>query len=227
MRSRERGKYPLVGIDWGTEFVCNRNMRIVSAVVAFVMLAACHTIRDRPPQFKIPVSDRDVLPESPARAPEARQPEASNAAVVPRSDAVFIDDSGLKADANKRIATVNSQLQDVFYEYDRAKLSDGALKAVQQDAVLLATLLREFPVKVIVEGHCDERGSAEYNLALGDNRAASTAAALRNFGIATTVMETVSYGKEKPQCSDPAEACWEKNRRAHLVIRAISQTQDR
>jgi peptidoglycan-associated lipoprotein len=81
-------------------------------------------------------------------------------------------------------------------------------------------LLREFPsVQVFLEGHCDERGSAEYNLGLGDRRARRAAEVLVQFGLPPKRLQTVSYGNEAPQCSQSTESCWRLNRRAHLVIR--------
>jgi peptidoglycan-associated lipoprotein len=71
---------------------------------------------------------------------------------------------------------------------------------------------------VVVEGHCDERGSTEYNLALGDRRAAAVKQYLVSLGIERTVMSTVSYGKEKPFCMESNEDCWQKNRRGHFVM---------
>jgi peptidoglycan-associated lipoprotein len=123
------------------------------------------------------------------------------------------------------IPTINRKLQDVYYEYDRAELTDRASAAVAQDARLLGLLLAEFPTaKVVVEGHCDERGSGEYNLALGDSRASGAAQALREvlrrLGVASARLETVSFGKENPQCTEATESCWQKNRRAHVVVRA-------
>jgi peptidoglycan-associated lipoprotein len=73
-------------------------------------------------------------------------------------------------------------------------------------------------VKVTVEGHCDERGSTEYNLALGDRRAQSAKDYLVSLGIAGDRMQTVSYGKERPFCTTHDEACWHQNRRAHFVL---------
>ena len=76
---------------------------------------------------------------------------------------------------------------------------------------------------VWIEGHCDERGSAEYNLALGDSRASRVTGMLRNFGLGAAKLHTISYGRENPQCTEqctePAESCWRRNRRAHLVVR--------
>jgi peptidoglycan-associated lipoprotein len=69
---------------------------------------------------------------------------------------------------------------------------------------------------VVIEGHCDERGSAEYNLALGDKRSTSAKDFLVQLGVPANRIKTISYGKERPQCTDANEGCWQKNRRAHL-----------
>ncbi|HEY1493692.1 MAG TPA: OmpA family protein [Candidatus Solibacter sp.] len=125
--------------------------------------------------------------------------------------------SGILTDA---LPEVNRRLQDIFFTYDHSEITPDGLTALRRDAELLASVLAEFPqAKLIVEGHCDERGSAEYNLGLGDHRAARVAAALREFGVLPGRIETISYGKEAPQCTEPAESCWRRNRRAHLAVR--------
>ncbi len=73
-------------------------------------------------------------------------------------------------------------------------------------------------VKVVIEGHADERGSTEYNLALGDRRAAAAKTFLTSLGLSADRMQTVSYGKERPFCSASTEECWQQNRRAHFVL---------
>ena len=81
----------------------------------------------------------------------------------------------------------------------------------------LKTILRDFPNDAItVEGHCDERGSAEYNLGLGDRRSTSAKDFLVQLGVPADRLRTVSYGKERPQCTDGNEGCWQRNRRAHF-----------
>ncbi len=115
---------------------------------------------------------------------------------------------------------MNGQLQDVYFPYDRSEITPDGLGTLRRNAEFLAPLLSEFPqVKLVVEGHCDERGSAEYNLGLGDHRAARVAAALRELGVLPDRIEMISYGKEVPQCMEPAESCWRRNRRAHLALR--------
>ena len=79
--------------------------------------------------------------------------------------------------------------------------------------------MRDFPAATImVEGHCDERGSAEYNLGLGDRRAAAAKEFLVQLGVPEGRLRTISYGKERPQCTEHTEECWQKNRRAHLSL---------
>ena len=118
------------------------------------------------------------------------------------------------------IARLNQQLRDAYFDYDRAEIRPDAVAALEADAHLLAPILAEFPeVRVIVEGHCDERGSAEYNLGLGANRAARAAEVLKSFGLPPDRGETISYGKEAPQCQEASETCWRLNRRAHLMVR--------
>ena len=124
---------------------------------------------------------------------------------------------------SQAISTVNGQLEDVYFAYDQFELTSQASAALQRDAQLLHEILQEFPqLQVIVEGHCDERGSAEYNIGLGDRRAARIIAALGQLGLPAGNFSLVSYGKETPQCTESNESCWSRNRRAHFVVRTRS-----
>ena len=106
--------------------------------------------------------------------------------------------------------------EDILFEFDSAKLSDEA----QQILRIKAEWLRKNPrAQVIIEGHCDERGTNEYNLALGDRRAFSAKAFLVDLGINESRLTTVSYGEERPLDPGATEDAWAKNRRAHFVIR--------
>jgi peptidoglycan-associated lipoprotein len=105
-------------------------------------------------------------------------------------------------------------VKDVFFDYDTADISQQYQQVLQGDA----RFLQQHPgMKFTIEGHCDERGSTEYNLALGDNRANATKQALISLGIPADRIRTISYGKEKPFCTESTEACWSQNRRAHFV----------
>jgi peptidoglycan-associated lipoprotein len=126
----------------------------------------------------------------------------------------------VRRDIGQAIRSANSELSDAFFPYDRSDLTSDAIAALQKDAAILRPLLAEFPqLEIFVEGHCDERGSAEYNLGLGDHRARRAADLLVRFGVPAARIRTISYGKESPQCTDPVESCWARNRRAHLVSR--------
>ncbi len=107
-------------------------------------------------------------------------------------------------------------IKDVYFDYDKYDVRADQQGAVQSDIAFL----RDHPnVKFIIEGHCDERGSTEYNLALGDNRAGSVKNALVQGGIAADRITTISYGKERPFCTESNEECWQQNRRGHLVYK--------
>ncbi len=111
-------------------------------------------------------------------------------------------------------ALFSQNVKDVFFDYDSYDISSQYQATIQSDA----RFLQQHPnMKFMIEGHCDERGSIEYNLALGDNRANATKKALVQAGIAATRMRTISYGKEKPFCTESTESCWQQNRRAHFV----------
>lgn len=107
-------------------------------------------------------------------------------------------------------------LQDVFFDYDKFDLSDAAREAINQNG----RLLREHAsVRILIEGHCDERGTVQYNLALGEKRAKEVKGYLVDLGIAASRIDVVSYGKEKPFVLGHDEESWSQNRRAHLVVR--------
>jgi peptidoglycan-associated lipoprotein len=109
------------------------------------------------------------------------------------------------------------QSQDAYFDYDKSDIRADARDALSTDATLLKQIFAQDPnFTVIVEGHCDERGSAEYNLALGDRRASAAKDFLVQLGVPGDRIKTISYGKERPQCTEANEECWQKNRRAHL-----------
>jgi peptidoglycan-associated lipoprotein len=105
--------------------------------------------------------------------------------------------------------------EDIFFDFDKSTLTPAA----QDNLMQKAAWLRDNPdVTVTIEGHCDERGTNEYNLALGDRRADSAKAFLVDLGIASSRLTTISYGEERPLCMQKNEECWSKNRRGHFVI---------
>ena len=182
-------------------------------VATMVFAAACGS-------KKAPVLAPTATPEAetapapePAPAPAAPRPQpAAPAAAAPapiREEAVTA--SSLD-DLNR-----NSPLKPVFFALDSSDIDPDGKSAL--DAA--AALLRQNGAWVVtIEGHCDERGTAEYNLALGDRRAAAALAYLRSLGIPADRLKTVSYGKEFPFDPGHDESAWSKNRRAHFVITA-------
>jgi peptidoglycan-associated lipoprotein len=109
----------------------------------------------------------------------------------------------------------HAAVQDALFDYDSFDLRPDARQAAAGAAAYLAS---HPDVKVLVAGYCDERGSVEYNLALGENRANAAKSALVNAGVASTRIRVVSYGKEKQMCTESTEACWQQNRRAQFSV---------
>jgi peptidoglycan-associated lipoprotein len=108
-----------------------------------------------------------------------------------------------------------AHVQDAFFDYDTYDIRGDAQAVLSADA---SWLVAHPEIKVVLGGYCDERGSAEYNLALGQNRADAAKNALVTAGVAATRIRVISYGKEKPFCSESTEECWQQNRRAGFAL---------
>jgi peptidoglycan-associated lipoprotein len=118
-------------------------------------------------------------------------------------------------ESNVDDATFHQNVKDVFYDYDSYDIRPDEQAVISGDA----NFLNQHPeLKVVVGGYCDERGSVEYNLALGENRANAAKQALVTAGVSPERLRTVSYGKEKQFCTDHTESCWQQNRRAQFSI---------
>jgi peptidoglycan-associated lipoprotein len=178
-------------------------------VVLIAAAAACGGEKKPPvarPAPPPPVVDSGGRAQPPSPVTES--------AVVPPEPVV--EDSGLNA---KDLDTLNrdSPLQPAFFAYDMWELDSAAQQALNANA----QLLKQYATWVItIEGHADERGTAEYNLALGERRALAARTYLISLGIAADRLRTISYGKEFPFDPLHSEAAWSKNRRAHFVITA-------
>ena len=111
-----------------------------------------------------------------------------------------------------------SDVQDAYFDYDKTDVRSDARDVLSRNATALKQIMTDFPnASIVIEGHCDERGSAEYNLGLGDRRASAAKEFLQGLGVSADRLKTISYGKERPQCTEQAESCWQKNRRVHFV----------
>jgi peptidoglycan-associated lipoprotein len=185
---------------------------VLMMVAALVMAAACHK---NPPVAK-------PTPPPPAPFPGASTPPAAPAAPtpVPEPPPVPVEPT-VTADplATSAVDEINknSPLKPAFFSYDSDELDDSARSALNEDA----QVLKKYGTWVItIEGHADERGSAEYNLALGERRALAAKNYLVSLGVGAERLRTVSYGKEFPFDPGHDEAAWAKNRRAHLMLTA-------
>jgi peptidoglycan-associated lipoprotein len=194
-----------------------RNIRYVNmfaAAALCVLGTACAkkqlaVARPVPPPVAeaAPAPPAAVTPTPPARREPAAQPVAQAA---PNR----YPDAATRA----RIDELIGRIQDAYFDYNEHSLRDDAISTLKADSKELAVILQQFPeYKLKIEGYCDERGSAEYNVALGDARAKAAKTYLVNSGVSATQLDTVSYGKENPVCTDHDEACWQKNRRVHIV----------
>lgn len=130
-----------------------------------------------------------------------------------------------KAEEARRLATEKEAalkraaaeaLQDIHFDYDKSEIKAEDRRQLQK----LSEFLKAYPaVKIEIQGHCDERGTNEYNLALGNRRAAATMGYLMALGSSEQKFTLISFGKEKPLCTEGNEACWGKNRRAHFELK--------
>lgn len=111
---------------------------------------------------------------------------------------------------------VKNELQKIHFDFDRSNIKPEFEPVLKGNA---AWMQKNASVKATVEGHCDERGSTEYNLALGDRRANSAKSYMVKLGVPDSRLSTISYGKEKPVCKEHTEACWYQNRRAEFLAR--------
>ncbi len=122
-----------------------------------------------------------------------------------------------------RIDVLLARIEDAYFDYNKASLRPDALNALQADSTELRDILKDYPdYKLTIQGYCDERGSEEYNIALGEKRAETAKDYLVRIGIPAPNSPPSSYGKERPICTDHDEACWQKNRRIHIVA-ALAQ----
>jgi peptidoglycan-associated lipoprotein len=190
--------------------VCMAARRVVLAVMVTVAFGAGACAKKAPPVAR-PLPPPPPMTET-ARPPAPPPPVSEPAPVPPMP--VTDDAVGSKSldDINR-----DSPLKPLFYGLDQAEVDASGQQVLQANADVLK---KYSSWQVTVEGHCDERGTAEYNLALGERRAVAARNYLVSLGIAADRIKTVSYGKEFP--FDPAhtEAAWAKNRRAHFVVTA-------
>jgi peptidoglycan-associated lipoprotein len=174
------------------------------------------------PAAAIPPVPPSVQASTPTSSPEPERARPTAPVATPARETAqsrFPD-----AKTRARIDELLARIQDAYFDYDRHNLRPDALTVLETDSRELAEIVRQYPdFKMKIEGYCDERGSAEYNMALGDRRAAAAQEYLVAQGIPKAQLVLTSYGKENQVCNDHTEDCWQKNRRAHIV--AVAQQQ--
>ncbi len=117
-----------------------------------------------------------------------------------------------------RLNEALSKLEDALFDYDKATIRTDASVALKDNVAVIREILTDYPFqKLTIEGHADERGSDEYNLALGDKRALAAKEFLAGMGVPNAQLTTISFGKNRPVCTDDSEACHQRNRRAHIT----------
>jgi len=187
----------------------------VSAITLIAVGCAKKTAVATPPAPPSPAATTAQTPRptpAPQRAATTTPSPAPTPAARPRTP-----DAATRA----RIDQLLARIEDAYFDYNQSSLRPDALKALQADSTELRDIIVQYPdYKLTIEGHCDERGSAEYNLALGDRRAEAAKDYLAGVGIPATQLSVVSYGKEHPVCEEHDEACWQKNRRVHIIAMA-------
>jgi peptidoglycan-associated lipoprotein len=192
--------------------------RTLIAVAAIALLgAACA-------KKKVAVAPPPPPPPAATPATASRpSPPPRSTATTQSAAATAPEQRYPNATARARIDELLAKIEDAYFDYDQASLRPDAVKALQADSTELRDILKDYPnYKLTIEGHCDERGSAEYNVALGDRRAGAAKDYLVQVGIPSAQLDVISFGKEKPVCEAHDEACWQRNRRIHIVAMAQS-----
>jgi peptidoglycan-associated lipoprotein len=193
-----------------------RNILGLIGLATLLATAACHRpapVAKTPPPDTTPVPAAPAPPQPGQRASTPAPPPAQRAAAPTPSQPKAMP-AAVRASLNERLA----RLEDALFDYDKATIRTDASVALKGDVDVIRGILSDFPSqKLLIEGNADERGSEEYNLALGDKRARAAEEFLTSMGISSAQLTIVSFGKDRPVCTDKTEDCWQKNRRAHLT----------
>src|SRR5712691_2361439 len=188
----------------------------LAGLAALLATSACHKtapVAQRPPDTtpvaQAPAPQTPALQERAAAAPAAPSKPVAQTPAGPKT---------LTAAERARLNEILARLADALFDYDKSMIRADASNALRDDVGVIRDILSNYPSqKLLIEGHCDERGSDEYNLALGDRRARAAEDFLAGLGIPNTQLTVISYGKARPVCTDTGENCWQMNRRAHVT----------
>lgn len=188
-----------------------RLMIIVCLVGIIALIAGCAQKQVAKPPDDATKAETELLGDKDRKTDPATDPARVPSETVTERTL----DRAAQDESRMPLEQLQAGLKDIYFDYDRYDIREDAKTVLREVAALLS---RNKSLRVVVEGHCDDRGTNEYNLALGDRRARSARDYLVSLGIPSDRIDTVSYGEEKPLCSDQTEACWAKNRRGHFVL---------
>ena len=188
---------------------------LVASLGLLFLGLACKQPSPAPPPAPVKPDDSAARAHAEAEAKRKAEEEARRK----REAQEKIEEAARLAEQNKAKAlqrAAEAALKDIHFDYDMSDVKPEDKATLQG----IADFMRAYPqVKVQVEGHCDERGTIEYNIALGDRRSTSAVSYLAGLGADRGRFSTVSYGKERPLCTEANEACWSRNRRAHFAMK--------
>src|SRR5690349_10048635 len=200
----------ILGATFVVTRICMRKQATLVLLLALITIAAvsCRSRRTVPPPKPAPpVATTTTAPE-----PAVSVPAPDRDFPPQQADPDVLSEDIVEAN---RVAHERGWIRDAFFAFDASTLDADAQEALQQSA----SWLRSHPeFRILIEGHCDERGTEQYNLALGDRRAETAVAYLATLGIDRSRIQTVSYGEERPFEEGSTEEAWAQNRRAHLVL---------
>jgi peptidoglycan-associated lipoprotein len=163
-----------------------------------------------------PIALEPEMPARPVIREDAASPEQMIARVEPEADKSAQQTPALPEVIEKKTEALLKSLGDIYFDYDRFSIRADAISVLQENAQALASGLANN--KIVIEGHCDQRGTESYNMVLGERRANAVREYLVDLGVPSENLQVVSYGKEKPFCTDQNEECWQENRRGHFVV---------
>jgi peptidoglycan-associated lipoprotein len=185
--------------------------RISLLILLSLVLVVASSCRSRP-KLPPPVAAPPVVDTTPPPAPAVTVPAPDDDFPVAPADPDVLSEDIVEAN---RVARERGWIRDAFFAFDASTLDAEAQEALGQSA----TWLRSHPeFRIRIEGHCDDRGTEQYNLALGDRRADTAASYLVTLGVDRNRIDTVSYGEQRPFEEGSSEDAWAQNRRAHLVL---------
>jgi peptidoglycan-associated lipoprotein len=189
----------------------------VAGLALVIATSACHKaapVAQRPP-------DATPVAQAPTQTPPLQERAAATPAAAPAKPAAQAPatrPAALTPQDRQTLSEKLARLEDALFDYDKSAIRADASTALRDDVGVIRDILANYPAqKLLIEGHCDERGSEEYNMALGDQRARAAQDFLTSMGIPNGQLTVISFGKDRPVCTDKDENCWQRNRRAHVT----------